>query len=107
MTQHRVFLDCGSNLGQGFEHFRQQLGIKDITYELFEPNPKCFGMLQAKYASLPYVKLHNCAVSNQEGVSTFHFNSEFDVGGTIVHEQYSFYWSIVQPDSCHLDLLYL
>jgi FkbM family methyltransferase len=93
MTQPRVFLDCGSNLGQGFEHFRNQFGTTNITYELFEPNPRCFSILQSKYAELHYVKLHNCAVSTQDGQTSFYFNTEFDVGGTIIKDHNSQYYN--------------
>lgn len=82
----KIFFDCGSNLGQGFEHFRSLLGQDNITYLLFEPNPKCFEQLLFKYSNLPNVVVSNCAVSTVNSTQAFLFTSEFDVGGSIVSD---------------------
>ena len=44
----KLFLDCGSNLGQGYEFFSSIYG-SDCTYHLFEPNIKCYNILVEKY----------------------------------------------------------
>ena len=36
-----LFIDCGSNLGQGFTFFEQYFPLKIFDYILVEPNPFC------------------------------------------------------------------
>ena len=36
-----LFIDCGSNLGQGFTFFEQYFPLKTFDYILVEPNPFC------------------------------------------------------------------
>ena len=36
-----LFIDCGSNLGQGFSFFEQYFPLKTFDYILVEPNPFC------------------------------------------------------------------
>lgn len=48
-----VFLDCGSNLGQGYEKLSKELGITpDWWVYMFEPNEKCVSFLRSKYPDL-------------------------------------------------------
>ena len=97
MGQKKVFLDCGSNLGQGFEHFRSMLGDEDVTYQLFEPNPSCFAELLTKYGSLINVIVNNCAVSISNSTREFFFRNQFDVGGSIIIDHNNREYSI---DNC-------
>jgi FkbM family methyltransferase len=86
----KLFLDCGSNLGQGFEHFLTEYGSDDFEYFLFEPNEHCAEKLIEKYSDLNYVKIFRCAVGCEETFVDFYFRDDFDVGGSIVtdHNNY-------------------
>ena len=85
-----IFLDCGSNLGQGFEHFS---GVykNDFEYILFEPNPYCYNILVEKYGEREDVKIRNVAVFNEECHKIFSFSSKYDVGGSLIVEHNSAY----------------
>ena len=45
--QRGIFIDCGSNLGQGFKFFRQYYTPDLYDYVLVEPNPFCVEVLTA------------------------------------------------------------
>ena len=94
--QKGLFLDCGSNIGQGFEFFREYYPIKNYDYVLFEPNPYCFEELSKKYAGLTDsgVQLKNLAVGVNNGSIDFYGLEEekggiYSVGGTVLPEHNS------------------
>jgi FkbM family methyltransferase len=41
-----LFIDCGSNVGQGFTWFRQYFPLEHYDYILVEPNPHCVARLR-------------------------------------------------------------
>ena len=41
-----LFIDCGSNLGQGFKFFRKYFTLDIFDYILIEPNPNCIKELK-------------------------------------------------------------
>ena len=41
-----LFIDCGSNLGQGYSWFSKFFSQNNIDFELFEPNPNCHKLLE-------------------------------------------------------------
>lgn len=88
----RIFLDCGSNLGQGFEEFRTWFGDTDIVYILFEPDEKCYQKLCEKYSELDYVQINNCAVSTVNTLVDFYTTRDFDLGGTVVYDHNNNYY---------------
>jgi len=55
-----IFIDCGANLGQGFERLRNRydLSIYEDIY-MFEPLPNAFNFLKEKYI---HAKIYNQAV---------------------------------------------
>ena len=79
-----LFLDCGSNVGQGFTEFRQKYNPKDYDFFLFEPNPFCFEKLKEKYENLDYVTLHNVGVGANNEKKIFFFKKNYDVGGSVI-----------------------
>jgi FkbM family methyltransferase len=94
--QKGLFLDCGSNVGQGFEFFREYYPNKNYDYVLFEPNPYCFEELFKKYADLTDsgVQLENLAVGINNGHIDFYGLEEekggvYSVGGTVLPEHNS------------------
>lgn len=46
-----LFIDCGSNLGQGFTHFKKYFTMDRFDYVLIEPNPNCTKILKKKYGN--------------------------------------------------------
>lgn len=87
-----IFLDCGSNLGQGFEEFRTKYGTDDIVYIMFEPDVKCYNKLQEYYGNLDYVQINNCAVAAHDGNLTFYTTKDYDQGGTVIYDHNNNYY---------------
>lgn len=48
-----VLIDCGGNMGQGYEILSKELNI-DSNWDvyMFEPNKKCIGILNSKYKNI-------------------------------------------------------
>jgi len=44
-NERGLFIDCGSNIGQGFNYFKGHYKLKQFDYELFEPNENCYEFL--------------------------------------------------------------
>lgn len=78
----KIFLDCGSNIGQGFEHFHKVYG-DDYDYHLYEPNPNCFKILEEKYSDRSNIFLNQTAVYNKECELELYFKEPTSVGGSI------------------------
>lgn len=47
--KNRLFIDCGSNLGQGYMFFKKFLPPKWYDAILVEPNPNCMKVLREKF----------------------------------------------------------
>jgi len=86
----KYFLDCGSNLGQGFDYFKKMYG-DNYQYTLFEPNIMCYNELVKKYSSLKNVEILNKAVFTENIVKTFRFdkNNVFTPGGSLIEKHNS------------------
>lgn len=82
---NNLFLDIGSNLGQGLENFKNIYG-DSFDYYLYEPNPYCVNVLYQKYEHLTNVRIFNVAVSNKNTTSTFYFDTDFSLGGSIIQK---------------------
>jgi FkbM family methyltransferase len=96
LGQRGLFLDCGSNIGQGFEFFKKYYPLKLFDYILFEPNPYCFEVLKEKYAAQESTGVHlkNVAVGIEEtNVDFYGLEDEkggiYSVGGTVLPEHNS------------------
>lgn len=85
---NKLFLDCGSNIGQGYEYFSEIYG-NDWEYHLFEPNPNCYNELVKKYNHKDNIKIFNNPVYINSDKVTFKFLGDFDVGGSIVNDHNS------------------
>ena len=86
----KVFLDCGSNIGQGYLYFRQIYG-DDCHYILFEPNPNCYMKLIEQFDTLPNVDIHNEAVYIENCIKPFKFTTKYSVGGSLIENHNSAY----------------
>jgi len=57
--ERRLFLDCGSNVGQGYTFFKKYLPPERYDAILIEPNPNCMGALKEEfggYANLDFIQ---------------------------------------------------
>jgi FkbM family methyltransferase len=94
-----LFIDCGSNLGQGFEYFRRFFPLELYDYILIEPNPNCIPYLKRTCESLVgNIKIVDQAASTQEGHVKFFGLSEGNAdptsqGGSIVRGHNSRYYA--------------
>jgi len=86
----KYFLDCGSNLGQGFEHFRKIYG-EDFQYKLFEPLTTCYDFLVEKYSDLENVEIFNQAVYIENCIKSFgcSISDSLHVGGSLIENHNS------------------
>lgn len=64
--RRRLFVDCGSNLGQGYEYFRKFLVPEWYDAILIEPNPNCMRVLKETYGHLPHIRCIEAAVWKEE-----------------------------------------
>lgn len=95
-----VFIDCGSNMGQGFETISKELNVDStwIVY-MFEPNEKCVAILNSKYNKCNNITIINKAVwiANEKRKLTLEYWPYFNdwVGGAthiMDHDKY------IKPD---------
>ena len=93
-----VFVDCGSNLGQGLQFFSELFRPKHFDYELFEPNPNCKESLHDLIDKLKPVsaRLHEKAVSVSSEKATFYGvgleeDSRFSQGASLRRDHNSRY----------------
>jgi len=80
-----IFLDCGSNVGQGFQFFSQYFPADYFDYELFEPNPFCQEHLQSLRTAHPSysMNIHQKAISTNDQALKFYGLSEPDGFGPL------------------------
>jgi FkbM family methyltransferase len=81
----KILIDCGGNLGQGFDDLKDKLNI-DNSWDVivFEPNPNCYNSLLGKFSGTNVI-VKNQAVHNENGSINFYIPSSdmYSVGGTI------------------------
>ena len=58
----KVYLDCGGNLGQGYELMKKDYNLDNFHVYMFEPLAECFHILRERY---PNINLLNVAVWNK------------------------------------------
>ena len=64
---NEIFIDCGTNLGQGYESLREQLNLDEsVKVYMFEPNINCYNILCEKYKDNDSIKIYNKAVWDKE-----------------------------------------
>lgn len=69
----KVFLDCGSHLGEGFQEFIEILGItENWQCHLFEPNTSCYERIRV--LANDWITVHKVAVWDKN--STVEFRAE-------------------------------
>lgn len=74
---NKVYIDCGSNLGQGFESIKKIEKINDDwEVYMFEPNPHCITQLKNKYSKSNNIKIFQKAVFSSDGFTDFYITSD-------------------------------
>jgi len=86
----KIFLDCGSNLGQAYTYFKDKYG-DNYKYILLEPNPNCYRKLVADFGDISNVEIHNKAAYIKDCVKNFRFTDDYSVGGSIIESHNSLY----------------
>ncbi|WP_299368585.1 FkbM family methyltransferase [Winogradskyella sp.] len=67
-----LFLDCGSNLGQGYTFFSQYFESSLYDTYLIEPNPNCMTVLREKFKSVNNINFIEAAAwINEDDLSFF------------------------------------
>lgn len=85
-----LFVDCGSNVGQGYQWFSRFFNDPRIEFELFEPNPNCHPFLEKIVAhSDGKVRLNKVGAGTEDCVLNFYGlddaeGGELSQGGSIV-----------------------
>jgi FkbM family methyltransferase len=84
----KVILDCGSNLGQGFESFKKAIKVdsaEEIEVHMFEPNVNCYNVLCEKYSDKKHITINNKAVwdKEEERILNVEWSPPWDVEGKI------------------------
>lgn len=74
--QPRVLFDIGANVGQTVERFLEY--YPDAQVHAFEPVPKTFAQLDAKFGQHPQVHCRNFALSSEAGQRTI-YTYQYDV----------------------------
>lgn len=84
-SEKALFIDCGSNLGQGFNFFKKHFPKEYFDYELFEPNPNCLNQLEKLKDSLPdySIVIHKEAISTKKSTLKFYGLVESNGGGAL------------------------
>ena len=80
-TKPVLFVDAGSNLGQGFQWFSTYYGHDQVSYHLFEPNPNCHPYLdKLTHEAGTDVQLYKSGVGAADGTFQFFGLSEAEGG---------------------------
>ena len=102
-----LFIDCGSNLGQGFTFFEQYFHLKMFDFILVEPNPYCEETLKNKITvkmKEGSIELIKKAASTSDGTTKFFGLVEDDrgktsEGGSILKEGNSAWYTHSEEDA--------
>jgi FkbM family methyltransferase len=111
-AQKGLFLDCGSNLGQGYTFFRNYFQPSFFDYELFEPNPNCLQYIIGKYQQIePYsVRVHPVALATEQGTCEFYglsakHGGAFSEGGSTLSNHNSLYHNYEEEPSIEVQTI--
>lgn len=77
-----LFVDCGSNVGQGYNFFRFFFSIKYFDAVLIEPNPNCAAILRKRYPVSEKLRIIESAAWVKKDKLKFYGLVEDQVGNT-------------------------
>jgi FkbM family methyltransferase len=76
LSKKGLYIDCGSNLGQGYDFFSKYFPISKFDHVLVEPNPNCIFELNKKYLNnineQNSLKIIGKAADIKEGTALFY-----------------------------------
>lgn len=102
----KVFLDCGSRIGESItKFFSMYNNAKDFSIYMFEPNPVCFKLISNNPRFAKFEKF-SLAVSNHNGKAKLWgcVKTNTSVGATLEHSKAD--WDKVEADDfVEVDLL--
>ena len=107
-----LFIDCGSNLGQGYDFFSKYFPISRFDHVLVEPNPNCIFELENKYLNkgmqLGSLKIISKAADIKDGKALFYgLNNEekgqFSDGASIKEFHNSALYEINKKDALEVE----
>lgn len=104
-----LFIDCGGNLGQGYESISSQLNVnQDWDVIIFEPNPDCYNFLCERY-NRPNIKIMNQAVYNSHGSIQFYIpkGDIHSVSSTIKNDFHNSLYDMVWDNSVTVETINL
>jgi FkbM family methyltransferase len=68
-----IFIDCGSNIGQGYEKLTNDLQLDNDEVYMFEPNKNCYDRLVEKYSNNKNIHINQKAVWNKNEIRILNF----------------------------------
>ena len=103
-----LFIDCGSNLGQGFSFFSKYFPLNKFDFILIEPNPYCENKLINKInerKSEGSIQLITKAASVKDGKRKFYGleRSNTAEGGSILKEHASAWYAHKEEEAINVD----
>ena len=106
-----VFIDCGSNQGQGYDFFSKWFPAEKFDHLLIEPNPNCISILETRYSkqlSEQHFKIIPKAASIKNGFTKFFGLSEgtknpVSAGGSILDVHNSAYYSVIEDKAIEIE----
>ncbi|MAJ22874.1 MAG: hypothetical protein CBC24_03395 [Candidatus Pelagibacter sp. TMED64] len=108
-----LFIDCGSNIGQGFNMFKKFFPLKYFDYVLIEPNPNCLNYLKEIKKELEQkeenkIDIINKAASSKDGTTKFFGLSEdkrgiLSDGGSILKEHNSLSYDAIENKAIEVE----
>ena len=110
-TDKVLFVDLGSNLGQGYKWFKKFYNQNNVYFELFEPNPYCAEKLKMFPDVVSgQVKLHEVAAGTKNGVSKFYGISDNEFGkhsegGTLIKEHASDWYQVSEDKAITIKVI--
>ncbi len=93
-SQKGLFIDCGSNLGQGYTYFKDYFTPNLYDAILIEPNPNCMTVVREKFKSINNIEFIEAAAwINEDKLNFFGLveNERGDTsdGGSIIEDHNS------------------
>jgi len=104
-----LFLDLGSNIGQGYKWFSNFYKKQNIDFELFEPNPYCFEKLRKlQEVSDSKISIWNFGVGVKKQKVKFYGltkDNKYSLGGSILKRHNSLYYKNNDDNFIEVELI--
>jgi FkbM family methyltransferase len=103
-----LFIDGGSNLGQGYTYFKKYFPIEKFDALLIEPNPNCMKVVQDKFKDIENIDFIQKAIWTKEDKLNFFGLVEDDrgntsTGGSVVESHASSWYASDKEQALEVD----